>query len=106
MGFGEVLATYLSFMEELLGQPAPRLRHAPRVGAIVDFKRVIETPPAWKQLAIMLSDYIARRASRSPECTGFAGSEDMAQSMSTSNAGNQTRDPLVVNAQDMIFLDG
>jgi len=60
MGFGEVLATYLNFMEELLGQPAPRLRHAPRVGAIVDFKRVIETPPAWKQLAIMLSDYIAR----------------------------------------------
>jgi len=29
-GFGELLATYLHFVDELLGQSAPKLSHAPR----------------------------------------------------------------------------
>jgi hypothetical protein len=33
-GFGEVLATYLHFAHELLGQPAPKLSHAPRADAM------------------------------------------------------------------------
>ena len=60
MGFGEVLATYLKFAEMLLGQPAPRLKHAPRAGAIRDFNRIIEPPEAWKQ-----PDYVGR-LSRDP----------------------------------------
>jgi hypothetical protein len=41
-GFGEVLATYLQFGEELLGQGAPRLRYQPRVGAIDSFRRIVD----------------------------------------------------------------
>jgi hypothetical protein len=54
VGFGEVLPTYLKFAEVLLGQPAPRLRHAPRIGAVTDFSRAIEPP------AMILLDYVAR----------------------------------------------
>jgi Uncharacterised nucleotidyltransferase len=63
MELGEMLATYLNFAEVLLGQPAPRLRHAPRAGAITDFGHIIEPPPLqpWKQLATMMVGYIAAR---------------------------------------------
>jgi hypothetical protein len=43
-GFGELLATYLQFGEELLGQKAPRLRHKPHVSAIESFRRIIDPP--------------------------------------------------------------
>jgi Uncharacterised nucleotidyltransferase len=60
VGFGEALATYFKFAEVLLGQPSPRLRYAPRAGAITDFRRMIEPPQAWKQPATILFDYVAR----------------------------------------------
>jgi Uncharacterised nucleotidyltransferase len=37
---GEMLATYLGFAEALLGPPAPKLRHAPREGALDELRRV------------------------------------------------------------------
>jgi len=37
-GFGEVLATYLCFADELLGQPAPKLSHAPRKDAMAELR--------------------------------------------------------------------
>jgi hypothetical protein len=38
-GKGAVLATYLKFAEELLGQPMPDLSHAPRTRVMTDFRR-------------------------------------------------------------------
>ena len=38
-GFGQVLATYLGYSEELFGRPAPKLSHAPRVNAMEDVRR-------------------------------------------------------------------
>jgi Uncharacterised nucleotidyltransferase len=35
---GELLATYLHFAAELLGQPAPKLRHAPRSDAMAELR--------------------------------------------------------------------
>jgi Uncharacterised nucleotidyltransferase len=43
-GFGQVLATYLQFDEELLGQKAPQLRNKPRVGASESFRRIVDPP--------------------------------------------------------------
>ena len=37
-GFGEVLATYLSFADLLFAQPAPALRHAPRQNALTELR--------------------------------------------------------------------
>lgn len=37
-GFGEMLATYLDFAEALFGQPAPKLRHAPRSDAMAKLR--------------------------------------------------------------------
>ena len=37
-GVGEVLATYLYFAHELLGQPAPKLSHAPRKDAMAELR--------------------------------------------------------------------
>jgi hypothetical protein len=37
-GFGELLATYLHFADELLGQPAPKLSHAPRSDAMAKLR--------------------------------------------------------------------
>jgi hypothetical protein len=42
IGLGEVLATYLEFVEVLLGQPAPRLSSPPRPGAIREFGRRLD----------------------------------------------------------------
>ena len=39
-GFGEVLATYLHFSDELLGQSAPKLSHAPRKDAMAELRSV------------------------------------------------------------------
>ena len=39
-GLGEVLATYLCFSDELLGQPAPKLRHTPRKDAMAELRSV------------------------------------------------------------------
>ena len=39
-GLGEVLATYLYFSDELLGQPAPKLRHTPRKDAMAELRSV------------------------------------------------------------------
>jgi hypothetical protein len=78
MGLGEVLATYLQFCEELLGQKAPRLRCRPRVGAIKCFRQIIDPPkpskfaqtatalaskltPIATALAIIVNDYVAAR---------------------------------------------
>ena len=38
-GFGEVLAEYLEFAEVLFGQPTPKLRQAPRKGALAELRR-------------------------------------------------------------------
>jgi hypothetical protein len=43
-GFGELLATYLQFGEELLGQKTPRLRYQPHVSAIESFRRIVDPP--------------------------------------------------------------
>ena len=43
-GSGIVLATYLEFGSELLGQPAPKLTHAPRKRALAAFRRNINWP--------------------------------------------------------------
>ncbi len=37
-GFGELLATYLFFADALLGQPAPKLSHAPRADAMAELR--------------------------------------------------------------------
>lgn len=37
-GLGEMLATYLDFAEALFGQPAPKLRHAPRSDAMTKLR--------------------------------------------------------------------
>jgi len=66
-GLGEVLATYLQYCEELLGQKAPRLRCLPRVGAIENFRRIVDPPkippkpqtfaPVVTALATIVTDY-------------------------------------------------
>jgi Uncharacterised nucleotidyltransferase len=78
MGLGEVLATYLQFCEELLGQKAPRLRCRPRGGAIKRFHRIVDPPktskfaqtataltgklaPITTALARIVKDYLAAR---------------------------------------------
>jgi hypothetical protein len=67
---GEVLATYLHFCEELLGQKAPRFRYRPRVGAIENFRRIVDPPkppkpptfaPIVTALATIVSDYAKAR---------------------------------------------
>jgi Uncharacterised nucleotidyltransferase len=66
-GLGEVLATYLQFCEELLGQKAPRLRCRPRIGAIDDFRRIVDPPkppklvPIATALGVITTDYVAAR---------------------------------------------
>jgi hypothetical protein len=66
-GLGEVLATYLQFCEELLGQKAPRLRCRPRVGAIKGFRRIVDPPkpsklaPIVTAFAAIVNDYAAAR---------------------------------------------
>jgi hypothetical protein len=61
---GEVLATYLQFCEELLGQKAPRLRCRPRVGAIKRFRRIVDPPktPKFAQTATALASKLTRIA--------------------------------------------
>lgn len=44
VGKGTVLATYLEFAAVLFGQPAPNLSHAPRRGALANFRRNIDLP--------------------------------------------------------------
>jgi hypothetical protein len=69
-GLGEVLATYLQFCEELLGQKAPRLRCRPRVGAIKSFRRIVDPPkppkppklaPVVTALTAIANDYATAR---------------------------------------------
>jgi hypothetical protein len=64
LGLGGILATYLLIAEELLGQPAPRLRCGPRSDAIEDLRRVVEASN-WSRLweRLMLS---VRRRRRDP----------------------------------------
>ncbi len=62
-GQGAVLATYLAFAEDLLGQAAPPdLGHAPRMRAMADFRRDIDWP-AMRMLAHlrMPIDYVVAR---------------------------------------------
>ena len=49
IGLGEVLATYLQFCGELLGQKAPRLRLRPRVGEIENFRQIVQSAEATKK---------------------------------------------------------
>jgi Uncharacterised nucleotidyltransferase len=67
---GEVLATYLHFCEELLGQKAPRLRCRPRVGAIESFRLIVDPPkppkppklaPVVTALTAIANDYATAR---------------------------------------------
>ena len=58
---GEVLATYLQFCEELLGQKAPRLGCRTRAGAIEGFRRIID-PPKPSRAAIVTNCAVARFA--------------------------------------------
>jgi hypothetical protein len=58
--FGQVLATYLQFGEELLGQKAPRLRNKPRVGASESFRRIVD-PPIVAALFALLAFYVRAR---------------------------------------------
>jgi Uncharacterised nucleotidyltransferase len=69
-GLGEVLATYLQFCEELLGQKAPPLRCRPRVGAIESFRRIVDPPkppkppklaPVVTALTAIANDYATAR---------------------------------------------
>jgi hypothetical protein len=66
-GLGEVLATYLQFCEELLGQKAPRLRCRPRIGAIDDFRRIVVPPkppklvPMATALGVIMTNYVTAR---------------------------------------------
>ena len=63
-GAGRVLATYLHFTEALLGQPAPRLNHAPRASAMAQLRRVIEPGMAsWLKVPV---EYLAARR-RNPQ---------------------------------------
>jgi hypothetical protein len=63
VGKGAVLATYLKFAEELLGQPMPALSHAPRTRVMTDFRRSIEWPAirALAQLQIPIDYVLAQR---------------------------------------------
>jgi hypothetical protein len=67
---GEVLATYLQFCQELLGQKAPRLRSRPRFGAIENFRRLVDPPgppkpptfaPVVTALTAIVTDYATAR---------------------------------------------
>jgi hypothetical protein len=58
--FGQVLATYLKFAEELFGQSAPALSHAPRAGAMADLRRAV-APGRLTKLAGTAAAYIAAR---------------------------------------------
>jgi hypothetical protein len=75
-GLGEVLATYLQFCQELLGQKAPLLRCRPRVGAIKSFRQMVDSPnppkltqppkpaklaPIATALSALVNDYAAAR---------------------------------------------
>jgi Uncharacterised nucleotidyltransferase len=61
IGKGTVLATYLKFAEDLLGQPMPDLSHAPRTRLMTDFRGGVERPI--RALARLPRDYVlARRA--------------------------------------------
>jgi hypothetical protein len=64
VGKQAVLATYLEFARELLGQPAPDLSHAPRTRAMTDFRRDIERPArrALAHLQIPIDYVLARRS--------------------------------------------
>jgi len=63
-GLGEVLPTYLAMTEALLGQPAPRLSHSPRPGAIDSFRRVVEAGRL-RRLALTVAGHLAS-SGRSP----------------------------------------
>jgi hypothetical protein len=61
-GVGHVLATHLHFAEALLGQPAPRLRHAPRANAVARLRRAIEPRTgAWTRAIQVPLEYLAAR---------------------------------------------
>jgi hypothetical protein len=68
LGHGAILATYLGIAESLLGQQAPRLRCAPRPGAMDDFRVVIQ-PTAWQRLKRVSSMVITAAARRRREGT-------------------------------------
>jgi hypothetical protein len=59
-GFGKVLATYLQFGEELLGQKAPRLRYKPCIDTNESFRRIVD-PPIVTALFAMLAAYVRER---------------------------------------------
>ena len=59
-GFGQVLATYLQFGEELLGQKAPRFRNRPCVGTNESFRRIVD-PPIVSALFALLAAYVRAR---------------------------------------------
>jgi Uncharacterised nucleotidyltransferase len=60
-GFGQVLATYLQFGEELLGQKAPRLQSKPCVGRGESLRRIVDPPIASALFALLASYVRARR---------------------------------------------
>jgi hypothetical protein len=59
-GFGQVLATYLQFGEELLGQKAAQLRNKPRVGASESFRRIVD-PSIVGAFFALLAFYVRAR---------------------------------------------
>jgi hypothetical protein len=61
-GAERVLATCLHLAQELLGQPAPRLRSAPRAGAVAQLRRTMEPGlRLWTNARTLPLDYLAAR---------------------------------------------
>jgi hypothetical protein len=60
IGYGEILATYLAMLEALFGQAAPRLSHAPRPGAMKQFRRTM-LHSRLSGLRAILNEYAAAR---------------------------------------------
>jgi putative nucleotidyltransferase-like protein len=60
-GMGPVLATYLYFAQELLGQPTPALGHVPRPGALAELRHAIAARRRWRNLVAIPRDYLAAR---------------------------------------------
>jgi Uncharacterised nucleotidyltransferase len=61
-GTGRALATYLHLAEAMLGQPMPRLRHAPRANAVARLRRAIEPRTgAWTRVTRVPLEYLAAR---------------------------------------------
>ena len=59
-GFPQLLPTYLSFGEELFGQPAPRFSSPPRPGELREYRQIVE-PSRLYSIGKIIRGYAAAR---------------------------------------------